>query len=80
MRFGSSPDAWEVLAEALRVHACAHDVTEVTPTEYGTLYRIEGAMASPEGRQPRVRSIWMVDTGADRPRFITAYPLGRTAA
>ena len=77
VRFGFSSDAWEVLADALRVHGCAHEVVEVTPTEFGTMYRVEGEIASPDGRQPRVRTIWMIDTGSDRPRFITAYPLGR---
>ena len=77
IRFGFSPDAWEVLAAALRVHACARQVVEVTPTEFGTMYRVEGEVDSPDERQPRVPTIWMVDTSSDRPRFITAYPLGR---
>ena len=76
-RFGFSSDAWEVLADALRVHACAREVAEATPTEFGTMYRVEGEVDSSDGRQPRVGTTWMVDTGSAQPRFITAYPLGR---
>lgn len=74
LRFGFTVDRWEMFAEALRGHACAYDVASVTPTAYGRLYRIEGAIDTPDGRGPRVRSVWMVDTGADVPRLISAYP------
>ena len=32
-------------------------------------------MMTPSGRRPRVRAIWLVETGKLAPRFITAYPL-----
>jgi hypothetical protein len=32
-------------------------------------------MTTPSGRRPRVRTIWLVETGELAPRFITAYPL-----
>jgi hypothetical protein len=43
-RFGFSRDEWEVFAAALREHARAHEVSEVTTTVRGTQYRVEGAL------------------------------------
>lgn len=36
-------------------------------------------MQSPDGRLPQVRAVWIVDTGKDTPRLVTAYPLGGKA-
>ena len=41
----------------------------------GVSYLVEGPLATPSGRQPRVRTVWLVETGELAPRFITAYPL-----
>ncbi len=42
----------------------------------GLTYVVEGRMKTPSGRQPRVRTVWLVESGEVAPRFITAYPLG----
>jgi hypothetical protein len=75
LRHGFSSDSWEEFADELRKHACLYDVVEVSTTEYGTLYRIEGPIDAPNGRRPLVRAIWMIDAGADVPRLISAYPI-----
>ena len=68
---------WSVFAEALREHAALHDVTETETDEYGTIYVIEGPLQIPGGTytERSVRSVWMIPTAQDAPRFITAYPL-----
>ncbi len=43
-------------------------------TEYGTKYRISGALVGPNGRQLRVESIWMVEAASGLTKFITLYP------
>lgn len=73
--FGSTTDAWNVLAEALRQHAAEHEVTNEEASPFGTRYVVEGILQTPSGRTPRVRSILFTDTGKDVPRFVTAYPL-----
>ncbi|WP_375338992.1 DUF6883 domain-containing protein [Ancylothrix sp. D3o] len=32
-------------------------------------------LPAPDGRSPPVRSVWFIDTGAENPRLVTAYPL-----
>jgi hypothetical protein len=77
LRFGFRVDAWDEFAAALRRHAYTNDVAAVTPTSHGEVYRVEGPFDTPDGRQPYVRSIWIVGRGADAPTLVTAYPLGR---
>jgi hypothetical protein len=78
LRFGFRPDAWEELAAALLSHARAYDVAKEEPSPFGVRYVIEGALATPDGRAPPVRTVWFIDTGQEVPRFVTAYPLKGT--
>lgn len=74
-RFGFSVAKWETLRDALLAHAAAHEVASTLDTPEGTHYAIDGPLRTPDDRQPRIRTIWAVDTGSTMPRFITAYPL-----
>ena len=74
-RFGFSVAKWEMLAEAMRHHAENHEVTQVIQNMHGTKFLIEGVLTTPDGRNPRVRSVWLVETGKQVARLITAYPV-----
>lgn len=73
--FGFSADDWQELAEALRVHGQTQDVRRTRETGFGPRYEVEGRLRAADGRSPRVRSVWQLDTGAVAPRLLTAYPL-----
>ena len=51
-------------------------MTDMYETEFGTRYTIEGMLRTPDGRRPLVRVVWFVDKGDNRPRLVTAYPVG----
>ena len=72
--FGFSAGAWPVLAAALREHGQAHEVARWRETGFGPRYEVEGELPAPDGRRPRVRTVWQVDKGQIAPRLITAYP------
>jgi hypothetical protein len=74
-RFGFSREHWRVLADALLQHARANPVADSVSDVDGTTYLVEGPLETPSGRQPRLRTVWLVETGQLAPRFITAYPL-----
>ena len=74
-KFGFRPEAWEVMAVALREHGEQNEVTRVKETGFGPRYEVEGELAAPDGRRPRVRTVWQVDEGQIAPRLITAHPL-----
>jgi hypothetical protein len=73
--FGFRVEAWEQLAQALRRHGQTRDVTKTRETGFGPRYEVEGKLDCPNGRRPRVRTVWQMDEGAVAPRLITAYPL-----
>ena len=73
--FGFSRERWHDLADALRQHARAHFVASTVTDAEGTTYLVEGVLETPSGRRPRLRTVWLVETGRLAPRFITAYPL-----
>jgi hypothetical protein len=75
--FGFFQEQWENLADALLGHGAGNDVARVIETPYGTKFVIEGILETPDGRNPRVRSVWLIDIGTDKPRLVTAYPLER---
>jgi hypothetical protein len=75
--FGFTVAAWEAFAVALKKHACANDVTGMTPTPFGAMYRVQGALDTPDERRPHVRSVWLVRHGTDTPALVSAYPVGR---
>lgn len=72
---GFRVEAWEALAGALREHGRRHEVTRTKETGFGPRYEVEGEIVAPDGRHPRVSSIWQVDEGQIAPRLITAYPM-----
>jgi hypothetical protein len=75
--FGFTAAHWQELAAALLQHAAAHEVAKEEDSPFGKRYVIEGTMKAPDGRTPLLRSVWFIETDADTPRFVTAYPLRR---
>lgn len=73
-RFGFRIEVWEVLAEALRNHGRTQTVVKVVESSYGARYIVEGAIQTPDGRKPLIRTVWIVDSENASPRLITAYP------
>ena len=73
-RFGYDESTIERLESDFINIAQSHDVTEVATTAHGTKYIMDGFLNTPIGRQVLVRTVWIVDAGQDRPRFVTAHP------
>jgi len=75
VEFGFRVENPERLAAALRDHGQRHEVVRTKLTPFGPRYEVEGAIEVPDGRAPRIRTVWQVDEGELAPRLITAYPL-----
>jgi hypothetical protein len=73
--FGFHPTNWQALAQALREHGQRYEVTKVRETLFGPRYEVEGILRTPDGRTPRVRTVWQLDWGVLAPRLITAHPV-----
>lgn len=74
MAFGFRPDDWGVFAAALRQLALNSPVSQNMETAHGTKYIVDGAIETPVGKTPVVRTVWIIDKGMDAPRLVTAYP------
>ena len=72
--FGFSLENWPALAEALRKHCLENKTVNAVESPFGCRYIVEGKIMSPDGRNPRVRTIWIVEKGESVPRLITAHP------
>ena len=74
---GFRADAWETLAEALKAQARANPVAWVVDSPYGKRYSVDGEIKTPDNRRPRprVRTVWIVESGSQAPRLITAHPI-----
>lgn len=65
----------DMLEQRLLAIARSEDIKEVVSSPHGTKYIIEGQLETPTGSSVQLRTVWIIDTGQDHPRFVTAYPL-----
>ena len=70
---GYSADNWERLETDIRAIIVTAEARPMEKTEYGTKYEVRGTITGPNGRSAGVLTVWIVLTGEDVPRFITAY-------
>ena len=74
-RFGFTEVVWESFAGALWQHAQDNEVTVTEETPFGISYAVDGPLTAPDGRTPRIRSVWFIETDDIIPRLVTADPL-----
>jgi hypothetical protein len=76
LALGYSVEAWRQLENDLRNQHLSRDATAEPSTDYGRKYAIRATLVGPSGQSADVVSVWVVRTGEDFPRFVTAYPEG----
>jgi len=74
LRFGFHLEVLKKMVEALRRHAIENPVISRVDSLYGVRYTVEGPLESPDGRNPRVITVWIIERDKKVPRLITAYP------
>jgi hypothetical protein len=74
---GFRRDDWELLAGSFRRLAITYSVSQSMESVHGMKYIIDGAIETPTGKTPMVRTIWFIDSGETIPRLVTAYPQER---
>jgi hypothetical protein len=72
--FGFSQANWMDLKKALLDHPRTNSVTNFAPTQYGgQKYVVSCSLTTPDGRNPCVVSVWIIEPPDPNPRFVTAY-------
>jgi hypothetical protein len=76
LTLGYSLEGWRQLETDLRSQHLFQDATQGNQTRYGQKYAIRATLVGPSGSSAEVVSVWVVRTGEEFPRFLTAYPEG----
>lgn len=63
-----------LLKEGLLAIAHSGQVIETKSSPHGVKYVIDGLFKTPDGNSIKMRTVWIIDKGRERPRFVTAYP------
>ena len=64
-----------LLKQGLLSIARSEEVKEVLSSDNGIKYVIDGTLKAPTGIMIVIRTVWIIDKGLERPRFVTAYPV-----
>ena len=72
--FRFSQTNWLDLKRALLDHPHANPVARRTTSPYGEKYAVSCSLRTPDGRNPCVRSVWLVERFDPDPRLVTAHP------
>jgi hypothetical protein len=67
-------NAW-ILEQGLIEIAKTEEIVETAPSVHGVKYIVDGLITAPSGNRVKLRTVWIIDKGQDRPRFVTAYPM-----
>jgi hypothetical protein len=62
------------LEKALFTIAQTELIKDSSAGQHGTKYVIDGFIKTPKGAMIGVRTVWIIETDNDKPRFVTAYP------
>lgn len=73
-RLGYFPEDWLLLEAALLDLSLSGTVERIEETPYGRKYRVRGMIEPPIGGTITLVTAWIVPTGLNTPRFVTAFP------
>jgi len=65
---------WAALKSALLDHPQMNQVKNLTANRHGEMYEISCAIDTPDGMNPCIISVWIIQPSDPFPRFVTAYP------
>jgi len=70
---GYTEENWQAIDAALRLQHLPLDAREEASTSYGRKFTVSATLQGPAG-EAIVTSVWVIRTGENVPRFVTAYP------
>ena len=65
-----------LLRQALLDHPEANKVIATELTDFGVKSVVRCSLATPDGRNPCIASVWICEASSDVQRLVTAYPIG----
>lgn len=74
-KLGFNQSTVSIFERALLDIAQSKEIKEELSTVYGTKYVIDGKINTPSNKTVKIRTIWILEKGLKKPRFITVYPV-----
>lgn len=71
---GYDQEHWEALRDDLLALARSGTSLAGQPSPYGRKYEVDGILTGPSGRSISICTVWVVRSGEQMPRFVTAFP------
>jgi hypothetical protein len=71
---GFDRDRPEEFFEAIRAHLQSGSLSGPVSTGFGEKWLCRGVLRGPGGAEASVQSVWIIDSGRNSPRLVTAYP------
>lgn len=71
---GYGPGDWADLRDALLAIVNTEAASPGRATSYGVKYEVRAKLRGPRGRSATLVTVWIVLTGEESPRFVTAFP------
>jgi hypothetical protein len=75
-QLGFTDANWQELQRALLALAQTGDATLDSTSAYGRKFRVRAMLQGPTGRSMSLVAVWIIRSGEDVPRFVTAFPGG----
>lgn len=72
--FGFKREYPDVLVFALEIHGVINPVARRREDEWGLYWECRGPLMCPSGREPIVKTVWIVRPGQKVPSLVTAVP------
>ncbi len=73
-RFGFDANSPTIFEEALKTHAIEREILKYDVSPFGTKYKLECDIETPDQRNPCIVSVWIIENDTIEPRLVTAYP------
>lgn len=75
---GYAAERWHELDADLRTQHLTQDAQPQESAGGGQIFTINAILKGPNGQSAMVRSVWFIPQAGELPRFVTAYPGGRS--
>lgn len=72
--YGFNDENASDLAQGLLIIAQNFPVESSERSRFGVKYVLDGELETPNGDMIQVKTVWIIESGDDIPRFVTAYP------
>ena len=73
-RFGFDEIIPSIFEAALKNHAREREIENKTETPFGEKFQLKCDINTPDGRNPCIVTVWILENDKQRPKLITAFP------